>query len=80
MRSENASINVVRTAYGVSDSGQKVSLSLSACNRTDDESCAGEWGSMIDNGGEMSIMFVHGWMIILCSSLELKRQEESSSV
>ena len=56
VRTENVSMDIVRAVDGVSDSGQKVSLSLSACKRTDDESCAGGWVSMIDTGGAMSII------------------------
>ena len=56
MRTENASIDIVRVAAGVSDSGQKVSLSLSAYKHTDNESCAGGWGSMIDIEGAMAII------------------------
>ena len=36
-----ASMDVVRAAAGVSDSGEKVSVSLTASAGTDDESCAG---------------------------------------
>ena len=51
-------MDVVGAAAGVFHSGQKVSLSLSACERMDDESCAGGWGAMIDIGGAMSIIGV----------------------
>ena len=71
MRTENASIGVVRVADGVSvsDTRQKVPLSLSACMCTDTEPCAGGGRSMIDIGVAMSITV----MIMLCSSVELKR-------
>ena len=49
---------VVRAAAGVSDSGYKVSVSLAASAGTDDESCAGGWGTMVDIGGVMSIIGV----------------------
>ena len=38
----------MRAAAGVSDSGDKVSVSLEASAGTDDESCVGGWGPMID--------------------------------
>ena len=79
MRTENASMDAVRAAAGVSYSVQKVSLSLSACKCMDNESCAGGWGSTIDIGGAMFII-VEDWMMILCSLVELKRQEGSSSI
>ena len=47
---------IVRAAAGVSDSGEEVSVSLAASAGTDDESCAGGWGTMIDIGGAMSII------------------------
>ena len=43
---DNASMVIVRATDGVSDNGQKVSLSLTASNHTDNKSCAGGWGSM----------------------------------
>ena len=42
-------MDIVRAAAGVSDSGEEVSVSLAASAGTDDESCAGGWGTMIDN-------------------------------
>ena len=74
MRTENISMDVTMVATGI---WQKVSLSV--CKRTYNESCAVGWGLMIDTGGAISII-VDGWMIISCSSVELKRQEETSSV
>ena len=47
-------MDVVRAAAGVSDSGEKVSVSLEASAGTDDESCVGGWGTMIDIGGATS--------------------------
>ena len=46
----------MRAAAGVSDSGDKVSVSLEASAGTDDESCVGGWGPMIDIGRAMSII------------------------
>ena len=43
---ENASMDVMRAFASVSNSGQKVSLSLSSSKHMDDESCAGGWGSI----------------------------------
>ena len=53
---ENSSMDIVRADAGISDIGRKVSVSLPASACTDDESCAGGWGSMIDIGGAMSII------------------------
>ena len=53
---ENALMDGVRAAAGVSDRGEKVSVSLTASAGTDDESCAGGWGTMIDIGGAMPII------------------------
>ena len=41
-------MDVVRVAAGVSDTGEKVSVSLTASAGTDNESCAGGWGTMVD--------------------------------
>ena len=71
-----AAMDVVRAAAGVSDSGEKVSVSLTASAGTDDESCAGGWGTMIDIGGAMSIIGVD--CIMLFSRIE--EQCTSSSV
>ena len=50
-------MDIVRVAAGVSDSVEKVSVSLTASAGMDDESCAGGWGTMmIDIGGAMSII------------------------
>ena len=49
-------MDIVRAADGVSDSGEKVSVSLTASAGTDDKSCAGGWGIMVDIGGAMSII------------------------
>ena len=69
-------MDIVRAATGVSDSGEKVSVSLTASAGTDDESCAGGWGTMIDIGGAMSIIGVD--CIMLFSRIE--EQCTSSSV
>ena len=53
---ENTSMGIVRVAAGVSDSGQKVPLSLSACKCMADESYAGRWVSMIDIRQAISII------------------------
>ena len=52
------SMDIVRVAAGVSNSGENVSVSLTASAGTGDESCAGGWGTMIDIGGAMSIIGV----------------------
>ena len=51
-------MDVVRAATGISDSGEKVSVSLTVSTGMDDESCAGGWGTMIGIGGAMSIIGV----------------------
>ena len=53
-----AAMDVTRAAAGVSDSREKVSVSLTSSAGTNDESCAGGWGTMIDIGGAMSIIGV----------------------
>ena len=60
-------MDVVRAAAGVSDSGEKVSVSLTASAGTDDESCAGGWVTMIDIGGAMSIIADDCIIIVLFS-------------
>ena len=50
------SMDVVRADPRVSDSGEKVSVSLTASAGMNDESCAGGWGAMIDIGGAMSVI------------------------
>ena len=64
---ENASMDVVRAAASVSDSGEKMSVSLTASAGTDDASCAGGWGAMIDIGGAMSIIVDDCISIVLFS-------------
>ena len=49
-------MDVTRAADGISDSREKVSVSLTTSAGTNDESCAGGWGTMIDIGGAMSII------------------------
>ena len=39
-----ASMDVMRAAAGVSNSGEKASVSLTASAGTDNESCVGRWG------------------------------------
>ena len=73
---ENESMHIIRAAAGISDSGQKVSLSAS--NRLGDESCTGGW-SLMHCRRRRICNYDEGWMIC-CSSGELKSKEESSSV
>ena len=57
-------MDVVRVAADVSDSGErKVSVPLTASACTDDESCAGGWGTMIDTKGAMSIIVDNLFML-----------------
>ena len=49
-------MDVVSASAGVSDSGEKVSVPLTASACTDDASCSGGCGTMIDIRGEMSII------------------------
>ena len=49
-------MDIVRAAAGVSESREKVSVSLTTSAGMDDESCAGGWGSMVDTRGAMSII------------------------
>ena len=49
-------MDVMRAADGISDSGKKVSVLLTASAGTDDASCAGGWRTVIDIGGAMSII------------------------
>ena len=52
-----ALMNVMRAPDGISDSREKVSVSLTASTGTNDESCdGGRWGIIIDIGGAMSII------------------------
>ena len=64
---ENASMDITRVADGVSDSGEKMAVPLTAFASTDDESCAGGWGAMIDIGGAVSII-VDGCIFIMLFS------------
>ena len=60
-------MDVMRAAACVSGSGEKVSVSLTASAGTDNESCAGEWGTMIDIRGAMSIIVDNCIIIMLFS-------------
>ena len=68
---ENAFMDIVREADDVSDSGQKMALALSAYNCIDGESCAGGWNSMQWHW-RRNCNYVEGWILISCSSVELK--------
>ena len=71
-------MDVVMAAAGVSNSREKVLVSPTASAGTDDESCAGGWGTMIDIGGTMSIIVDDCIIIMLFSRIE--EQCTSSSV
>ena len=72
-------MDIARAAVGVSDSGEKVLVLLIASAGTDDESCAGGWGTMIDIGGAMSIICVDYCATIILFSL-IEEECTSSSV